>query len=857
MPINDAMMNLQLDTFQVQPALPEELKGLREMAYNMVWQWDEPVREIFRRLDRDLWEETYHNPVLLLGSIAQERLQAAARDDSYMASYSRAYGKFTTYMKEATWWDKQHGDERPCIAYFSAEYGLAECLPIYSGGLGVLAGDHLKTASDLGIPLVGVGLLYQQGYFRQYLTPDGWQQERYPANDFYNLPLEPVLTAGGQPLFVELRLAGARVKIKVWKVQVGRVPLYLLDTNIPDNPRKLQDITDQLYGGDRETRIRQEIVLGMGGVRALYAMGIQPMVYHMNEGHSAFLTLERIRAYIQEAGVSFCEALEAARAGSVFTTHTPVPAGFDVFAPDLMEKYFGEYLREAGISRDELLALGRANPVDPQEAFNMAVLALRTSASANGVSKLHGQVSRALFQKFFPKVPEHEVPIASITNGIHLRSWVSNEMGTLFDRYLGPEWWSRPAEARIWERVKDIHDEELWATHERRRQRMIAIIRRRLHAQLQRRGAPPAELRKARGVLDSNALTIGFARRFATYKRATLLLSDPERLKKILLDPSMPVQFVFAGKAHPRDNEGKEFIKELVAACQQEELHRHMVFLEDYDIQLARYLVHGVDIWLNNPRRPLEASGTSGMKVLGNGGLNLSVLDGWWDEGFRGEAGWAIGSGEQYEDAAYQDYVESNALYNMLESEVVPLFYRRDEDRLPRHWLTKMKNSMRLLCPQFSCNRMLHEYTESFYLPAARFGARMTANNLERSRVLAQWKGDMQQNWSQIRFESLAAQNKDMPNVGQGLEVRAGVRLGAIEPKDVSIELYYGPLSAERHISQARAVPMNWQNCQDGIHHYTGVIPCERSGRHGYTARALPAHSDALEPMSTGLITWR
>ena len=401
MPVNDAMMNLQVDTFQVQPALPEELKGLREMAYNVVWQWDEPIREIFRRLDRDLWEETYHNPVLLLGSIAQERLQAAARDDSYMASYSRAYEKFTNYMKEATWWDKQHGDERPCIAYFSAEYGLAECLPIYSGGLGVLAGDHLKTASDLGIPLVGVGLLYQQGYFRQYLTPDGWQQERYPANDFYNLPLEPVLTAGGQPLFVELRLAGARVKIKVWKVQVGRVPLYLLDTNIPDNPRKLQDITDQLYGGDRETRIRQEIVLGMGGVRALYAMGIQPMVYHMNEGHSAFLTLERIRAYIQEAEVSFREALEAVRAGSVFTTHTPVPAGFDVFAPDLMEKYFSEYLREAGISRDELLALGRANPVDLQEAFNMAVLALRTSASANGVSE---QAARAGLARLVPEV---------------------------------------------------------------------------------------------------------------------------------------------------------------------------------------------------------------------------------------------------------------------------------------------------------------------------------------------------------------------------------------------------------------------------------------------------------------------
>ena len=857
MPNGAAKMNLQLDTFQVQPALPETLKGLREMAYNLVWQWYEPVREVFRRLDRDLWEGTYHNPVLLLGSIAQERLHAAARDDSYMAFYSRAYEKFTNYMKEATWWDKRHGEERPSIAYFSAEYGLAESLPIYSGGLGVLAGDHLKTAGDLGIPLVGVGLLYQQGYFRQYLTPDGWQQERYPANDFYNLPLEPVLTADGQPLYVELRLAGARLKIKVWKVQVGRVPLFLLDTNIAENPRELQNITDQLYGGDRETRIRQEIVLGMGGVRALFAMGIRPVVYHMNEGHSAFLTLERIRACMQEAQVSFREALEGVRAGSVFTTHTPVPAGFDLFSPELMDRYFGGYLKEVRISRDELLALGRATASDSREAFNMAVLALRTSAHANGVSKLHGEVSRGLFQRYYPQVPEAEVPIASITNGVHLRSWISDEIATLYDRYLGPEWWSRPAETWIWDRVKDIPDEELWATHERRRQRMIAIIRRRLHAQLQRRGAPPAELRKARGVLDTNALTIGFARRFATYKRATLLLHDPERLKKILLNPSMPVQFVFAGKAHPRDNEGKEVIKQLVAACQQEELHRHMVFLEDYDIQLARYLVHGVDIWLNNPRRPLEASGTSGMKVLGNGGLNLSILDGWWDEGYRGEAGWAIGGGEEYEDQAYQDYVESNALYTMLEGEVVPLFYRRDEDRLPRDWLTKMKNSMRLLCPQFSCNRMLHEYTERFYLPAARFGARMTANKLERARQLAHWKSNLQQNWSQVRFENLAAQDDGMPSVGGGLEVRAGVRLGAINPNDLSVELYYGPLNAERHITNPRAVPMKWQSCQDGIHYYTGVIPCEHSGLHGYTARAVPAHPDALDSMSTGLITWR
>ncbi len=849
-------MHYQLDAFQVQPSLPEELKGLRELAYNLVWQWDEPLREVFRRLDRDLWEETYHNPVLMLGSIAQERLRAAARDDSYLAFYYRAYEKFTCYMKESTWWDKMHGQERPTIAYFSAEYGMAEALPIYSGGLGVLSGDHLKTASDLGIPLVGVGLLYQQGYFRQYLTPDGWQQERYPANDFYNLPVQPVLKEDGQPLYVDLTLAGAPLKIKVWKAQVGRVPLYLMDTNIPENPHELQDITDQLYGGDRETRIRQEMVLGIGGLRALMAMGIRPQVCHMNEGHSAFLGLERMRGYMEEAGVTFHEALEAARAGAVFTTHTPVPAGFDLFSPELMDKYFGDYIRSVNISREEFLALGRGNPFDPQEAFNMAVLALRTSSYANGVSKLHGQVSRALFQKYLPHVPEHEVPITSITNGVHVRSWISNEMATLFDRYLGPEWWSKPADYWTWDKVREIPDEELWATHERRRQRMIAIVRRRLVAQMERRGAPQSELQKARGLLDTSSLTIGFARRFATYKRGTLLLRDMERLKKILLNPTMPVQILFAGKAHPRDNEGKEFIKQLFICCQQEELRRHIVFLEDYDIQLARYLVHGVDVWLNTPRRPMEASGTSGMKVLANGGLNLSILDGWWVEGYRPETGWAIGAGEEYEDTGYQDYVESNALYNLLESEVVPLFYRRDEDGQPRGWIAKMKNSLRLLCPAFSTNRMLHEYAEQFYLPAARFAARMTADKLERARQLGQWKKSLQQHWPQVRIDGLSAQD-GTPCVGQGLEVRARVRLGPIDPKDVSVEVYYGPLNAERQITEARTVPMKWQSCQDGVHQYAGVIPCERSGLHGYTARAIPAHPDAGHIASTGLITWR
>ncbi len=849
-------IHFQLDTFQVQPSLPDELRPLRELAYNIVWSWDEPLREVFRRLDRDLWEETYHNPVLMLGSISQERLLTMARDDSYLAFLSRAYEKFTTYMKEVTWWDRMHGNERPTIAYFSAEFGLAESLPIYSGGLGVLSGDHLKTASDLGMPLVGVGLLYQQGYFRQYLTPDGWQQERYPANDFYNLPVQPAKDENGKPIFVELDLAGQHVKVKVWKIQVGRVPLFMLDTNIPENPRDVQDITDQLYGGDRETRIRQEIVLGMGGMRALHAAGVHPVVCHMNEGHSAFLGLERIRLYMEEHGVTFDEGLEATKAGAVFTTHTPVPAGFDLFPPDLMDKYFGDYMRKVGVTREDFLALGRGNAWDQQEGFNMASLALRTSSFANGVSQLHGQVSRSLFQKYMPNMPPEEVPITHITNGVHIRSWVSNEMAQLFDRYLGPEWWTKPADYWVWEKVTEIPDEELWATHERRRERMISIIRRRMVAQMERRGASQAELHKGRGVLDTRALTICFARRFATYKRATLILRDPERLKRILLNRTAPVQIVFAGKAHPRDNEGKEFIKQIYQFCQQEDVRRHVVFVEDYDLHVARYLVHGADVWLNNPRRPMEASGTSGMKVLSNGGLNLSILDGWWVEGYRPDTGWAIGVGEEYQDINYQDAVESNALYNLLENEAVPLFYRRDEDGLPRGWIAKVKNSMRLLCPQFSTNRMLNEYAERFYLPAARFASHMTANALERARHLGQWKRKVQQHWPQVRIESMWAKD-GQPTVGHGLEVHATVKLGPVEPKDVTLELYYGPLNAERQITMPRTVPMKWCSSDDGVHHYVGVIPCERSGLHGYTARALPSHPDARHLGTTGLVAWR
>ena len=847
-----------LDTFQVVPALPEKLAGLRDMAYNLLWAWDEELRAVFRRVDRELWDRTYQNPVLMLGSLSQERLEDLVRDENFMSFFQRAHERLQGYMNERTWWDSRY-PTKPLIAYFSAEFGIAESLPIYSGGLGVLSGDHLKSASDLGVPLVGVGLLYQQGYFRQYLTTDGWQQESYPTNDFYNLPVLPVQMPDGEPLRVQLTMAGRPLLAQVWKSQVGRLPLYLLDTNVPENPKELQNITDQLYGGDHENRIRQEIVLGIGGLRALHAMGLRPDVCHMNEGHSAFLALERIRILRQQHNLSFPEALEVSRAGSVFTTHTPVPAGFDLFPAELMDRYFGEYFQELGVSREEFPGLGRGNPNDHHEPFNMAILALRTSSLANAVSELHGHVSRKLMARFFPGVPEPEVPVGHVTNGIHTRTWVAREMVALFDRYLGTEWWRRPGQPATWQSVDEIPDEELWAAHERRRERLVTFARQRLMRQLERRSAPQAEIERARGVLNTRALTIGFARRFATYKRANLLLSDLARLKKILLNADRPVQIIFAGKAHPRDTQGKEVLKAIVGLCQNEETRRNALFFEDYDLVVARYLVQGVDVWLNTPRRLMEASGTSGMKVLPNGGLNLSILDGWWVEGYQPEVGWAIGRGEDYQDHAYQDYVESNALYDLLEHDVVPLFYtRHPSDNLPRGWIARMKKSLRLLCPTFSTNRMLWEYTERYYLPAARYYTQLSENNMQRARELARWRQFVRQHWGEVRVERVEASRNGALRVGDGFEVQTVVRLGALSPNDVSVEVYYGPLDADRRITRPQALPLKRQDAAgDGVHRYIGVIPCDQSGLQGYTIRVLPAHPDVHTPVATGLITWR
>jgi starch phosphorylase len=799
----------------------------------------------------------------MLGTISQERLKELAQDESFLAQLERATRSDYAYMNAAnTWFKKNHlaavGEEVK-IAYFSMEFGISECLPIYSGGLGVLAGDHLKSASDLGLPLVGVGLLYQQGYFRQYLNSEGWQQERYPENDFYNMPLHLEHDANGKPLRVCVEFPGRSIYIQVWRAQVGRIPLYLLDTNIAENSPVDQNVTDQLYGGDVEMRLQQEMVLGIGGMRALKALGIRPTICHMNEGHSAFLALERIRHLMQETGASFEQAAEVSAASNLFTTHTPVPAGFDVFSSELLNRYFSPYIEQLGLSFDSFMGMGRVHPQDSGEQFNMAVLALRHAHQCNGVSELHGKVTRRMVQMGYHGYPEEEVPIEHVTNGIHIRSFISEDMEELLDRYLGGRWSQDIWDESIWAHVEEIPDEELWRVKERRRERLILFARQRLKHQFEHRGMSEFEIRQTRDVLNPNALTIGFARRFATYKRATLLLSDPDRLIRLLNDPHRPVQLLLAGKAHPRDDGGKELIRQIVQFAARPEVRNRIVFIEDYDLTVARRLVQGVDVWLNTPRRLMEASGTSGMKVLANGGLNLSIPDGWWAEGYDARAGWSIGKGEDYADPDYQDKVEAQALYDLLEKEVVPLFYDRSTEGLPRAWISRIKNSMKLLCPVFNTHRMVSEYAQKFYFPAAKRYQSLAEQNMARAQSLVAWKSRIRSQWPGVRVEKvemIRPTEEETVRVGLTVKVVAQVSLGDLAPEDVQVEAYHGPLDIYHQVTHGSTAPLRWVSRNGHTHHYEGEVPCISSGMQGFSVRVRPMHADAKLPAELPLITW-
>jgi starch phosphorylase len=848
-----------LRTFQVSPDIPERLQPLLELARNLWWVWNPDAVELFRRLDRGLWETVYHNPVKLLGSISQQKLAAAAEDDGYVAHMKRVYEAFQTHLTQRGWFQTNYNDqERTLVAYFSAEFGLHESLPIYSGGLGVLAGDHLKSASEIGLPLAGVGLLYRNGYFQQYLSADGWQQENYPELDFYNLPVEPMRYTDGSAVQIRVDMPDNAVFAKVWKAQIGRVPLYLLDTNLPENSPADREITARLYGGGSEMRIKQEIILGIGGVRALEAMNLSPSVFHMNEGHSAFLALERIRVLLEaNASISFDQARQFVMSTNVFTTHTPVPAGIDFFAPELMIKYFKSFYPSLKLDEEGFLALGREDVSNKKQGFSMAVLAIRLADQYNGVSQLHGEVSRNMWHNLWPNVPATEVPIRHVTNGIHTRTWLSPEILYVLDRYLGDGWLSAPTDHSVWDRVTQIPDEELWRAHERGRERLVGWVRGRLKTQLQRRGAAYDDVQVADEVLDPEALTIGFARRFATYKRGALLLRDQNRLRRLLEDTKRPIQFVFAGKAHPADHEGKELIKAIVNFARDPAIRRRFVFIENYDMNVARYLVQGVDVWLNTPRRPYEASGTSGMKAAVNGVLNCSILDGWWVEGYSNEVGWAIGHGEIYPDANYQDQLESQALYDILEKQVVPLFYDRSVDNFPREWIQRMKQCMRRLAPVFNTNRMVREYADNFYVPAVRRGTALGQDNLRRAIALAAAKDAYRHNWSGIRVIGVHTSGNGHYKVGDKLQVEAMLDLANFEPADVAVQLYAGPITASGDIEQPQVLVMQYaKEIGPSRHLFTGTIECRTSGRQGFAVRVVPGNPDLATPFEPGLIIW-
>ena len=850
-----------LRVYSVVPKLPAKLNALWELAYNLLFAWNDDIASLFAQVDRKLWRDCSGNPVGFLNRLPQKTLESLAEDEFFVERVGDLRQTLATYLsRKTTSIPFPDRDGQPVVAYFSLEYGISACLPVYSGGLGILAGDHLKSASDLCVPLVGIGLAYQQGYFRQYLTADGWQQERYPIYDFEQMPLQLCKDASGERVLIYVDLRGERVFSQIWKAQVGRVSLYLLDTNVPENQPGSRQLTNRLYGGDLETRVRQEYLLGIGGIRALEALSLKPKVIHMNEGHSAFAGLERIANFMDKHKLSFEAAMELVASSSIFTTHTPVPAGNDRFPPDLIQLYFEDYAKRLGLAFKVLLALGREDPRNDSEHFCMPVLALKLSRFNNGVSLLHGVVSRGMWNRVWNQYPVEDVPIGAITNGVHVPTWVAQDMAALYDRYFGANWREDPDTNRVFAQTHLISDAELWRTHERLRERLVGYVRERLREQLLARGAKRKELQAAEEVLDPQALTIGFARRFATYKRANLLLSDKERLLKILSDSTRPVQFVFAGKAHPHDNEGKKIIQELVQLCNSPQCRFNMVFLEDYDMEIASYLVQGVDVWLNTPRRPLEACGTSGMKAMCNGVLNYSTLDGWWAEAWKPDnsVGWAIGQGEEYEDGGYQDFVESQTLYNILENEIIPTFYDRGHHgSLPRNWIRKMKDSIAELAPLYNSHRMVEDYARVAYVPALENYNRLTRDDCAAAKDLASWRMDMMTKWGSLDIRNIRADEHDQLHVGDAVRVRAEVHLNGIRPQDVEVQIYAGRLDIEGKFAQRETVNMRpVETMDDGWTVYVGEVQPAEAGRFGFTVRILPHHPLLRDSHSLGLIRW-
>ncbi|WP_327089780.1 alpha-glucan family phosphorylase [Nonomuraea sp. NBC_01738] len=839
--------------FTVRTVLPAELAALGVLVHNLRWSWHPETTDLFQEVDPELWEQVGHDPVALLGAVAPERLRELAADRRFLRRLADAADDLREYMRASQWYQTVP-DAARAIAYFSPEYGIAAALPQYSGGLGILAGDHLKAASDLGVPILAVGLLYRHGYFTQSLSPEGWQLEHYPSLDPGGLPLSLLKDADGAAVRMRIGLPeGRALHAQIWVAQVGRVPLLLLDSDVAENDSAARDVTDRLYGGGTDHRLMQELLLGVGGVRALRAYceitgHPEPEVFHTNEGHAGFLGLERIRE-LTEARLTFDEALEAVRAGTVFTTHTPVPAGIDRFPADMIERQFGGDNAWPTVPVDRILALGAE---EEPGRFNMAIMGMRLAQRVNGVSELHGEVSRGMFQTMWPGFDLGEVPIGSITNGVHAPTWVGRE----FMELAGREMPSLIERSRGWESVQKIPDAELWSIRGELRRRLVEGARERLRTSWRGRGASDAELGWIDDALDPGVLTIGFARRVPSYKRLTLMLSDPDRLRDLLLDPERPVQIVIAGKAHPADEGGKKLIQQIVKFADSEDVRHRIVFLPDYDMALGRLLVQGCDVWLNNPLRPLEASGTSGMKSALNGGLNLSIRDGWWDEWYDGTNGWAIPTADGVADPDRRDELEATGLYDLIEHEVADRFYDR-ADGLPRRWLEMVKHTLASLGPKVLAGRMLRDYVVGLYTPAAASARALSADAYGQARAFAAWKLRVTRAWPGVRVEHVESSGVgDTPEVGAALELRATIALGDLGPDDVLVEAAYGKVGAHDELLRPSHLVMTLEggNGDDGRAHYTGTVPLDRTGAFGYTVRVVPSHPLAASRAELGLI---
>ena len=844
----------------VNPQLPKRIGKLSEIANNLWWSWNTEFLRLFKMIDRDLWETCEKNPVKFLKQVSQDRLEAVATNQEFLKEYDRLAKEFDDYVTSKNTWfsNKYPENKKDLIAYFSAEYGLDQTIPIYSGGLGILSGDHLKSASDLGIPLVAVGLLYKNGYFHQKINGYGDQETEYNNIDLSNLPINPVKDENGDELKIYVKFEKRKIYLKVWQINVGRIKLYLLDSDIDENKPEDREVTLKLYGGDQEMRIKQEIVLGMGGTNLLTrALGLNPTVYHMNEGHSAFLILELIKNIIKEKKVSFEVAKDIASSKTVFTTHTPVPAGNDIFPIALVEKYFKEFWPRLGLDREEFLKLGMKPCTDLEPGFNMGILALKVAGKKNGVSKLHGAVSRELFGDVWPEIAANESPITYVTNGIHTCSWLAPSLKELYNKYLIPYWQDNIYKDEVWENINNIPNKELWEIHQKRKQKLLEIVKESTTNRLRRSGYSYEEINDITSKLNPNALTIGFARRFATYKRATLIFRDLERITQILNNAERPVQLIFAGKAHPADKEGQDLIKRIHEISMMPQFKGKIFLLENYNIAMSRYLVSGVDVWLNNPRRPMEASGTSGQKASVNGVINFSVLDGWWAEGYNQENGWTIGTNAEFTSYEEQDDADSQSMYRTLEEKIIPTYYDKDENGISEKWMKIMKNSITSTGGKYSTSRMLVDYTNNLYMPLCNL-TRKYYENIDNVAEFNLWKKNLYINWKDIKITQKNNLNNITMDAGNNIEVKCEVKLPNISVDNIEAQCYYGKILDNGIVENVSIIPMKLtaKDEENKIYEYTTKIELRTGGNYGYTFRVMPKHEMLLDSENLNLVKW-